>query len=99
MRVLFITFFFPPYRTVGAVRTGQTARQLLALGHDVRVVSAGRQPLQSTLTLEVPAERVTYTNWLGRRLVTWTAGSGPHARARRGSGPMSLAGRGRCSGR
>lgn len=90
MRVLFITFFFPPYRTVGAVRTGQTARQLLALGHDVRVVSAGRQPLQSTLTLEVPAERVTYTNWLGRRLVTWTAGSGPHARARRGSGPMSL---------
>jgi glycosyltransferase involved in cell wall biosynthesis len=68
VRILFVTYYFPPFRTMGAVRTGQTARHLLDLGHDVRVLAAGRQPSERTLPLEIPAGRVTYTLWLGAGL-------------------------------
>ena len=51
------------------MRTGQTAKHLSALGHDVRVVTAGRQASEGTdLVLEVPRDRVVYTPWLGSRI-------------------------------
>lgn len=64
MRLLAFSYFFPPHNTIGAVRVGKTMKYLAAAGHDVRVVSAGDQPLKATLPLEIPAERVTYTRWL-----------------------------------
>jgi len=67
MRILFLTFFFPPYNTMGAVRTGTTAKYLVELGHDVRVISAYPQALTDDLELEIPRQQVTYTKWLGRR--------------------------------
>lgn len=73
MRILFVTYHFPPYRSMGAVRTGQTAKYLLDLGHDVRVLTARRQPFQQTLSLEVPTGKVTYTPWLGCRFFVRTA--------------------------
>lgn len=71
MRILFISFFFPPYNEMSAVRTGKTAKYLLEFGHDVRVISARDQSLRSTsLPLEIPPERVIYTAWPNpRRLV------------------------------
>lgn len=64
MRILFISFFFPPYNEMSAVRTGKTAKYLLKFGHDVRVISARDQSLRSTsLPLEIPPERVVYTGW------------------------------------
>jgi glycosyltransferase involved in cell wall biosynthesis len=63
IRILFVSYYFPPYNVIGAVRTGKTARHLLELGHDVRVIAAGRLPLSTSLPLEVPASRVTYTRW------------------------------------
>lgn len=63
MRILFITFYFPPYNSIGAVRTGKMAKYLLLLGHEVRVITAKDQPLQASLSLEVPVGDVTYTPW------------------------------------
>jgi len=71
MRILFLTFFFPPYNTMGAVRTGTTAKYLVELGHDVKVISAYPQALSDDLELEIPRQQVTYTQWLGRRSLKW----------------------------
>jgi glycosyltransferase involved in cell wall biosynthesis len=67
MRILFLSFFFPPYNTIGAVRTGATARYLTESGHDVQVISASPQALTDDLPLRIPRERVIYTRWIGRR--------------------------------
>ena len=64
MRVLFISYFFPPYNAIGAVRVGKLAKFFHAFGHDVRVVTARDQPLQPTLPLEIPEERVHATSWV-----------------------------------
>ena len=64
MRVLFISFCFPPYNDVGHVRVGKLAKYLLKFGHDVRVVTAKDQPFPPTLQTEVPSERVSYTRWI-----------------------------------
>jgi glycosyltransferase involved in cell wall biosynthesis len=64
MRILIVSFYFPPYNSIAAVRVGKTARYLVTLGHEVRVVTADRQPFQQTLALEIPSERVRYTSWI-----------------------------------
>jgi glycosyltransferase involved in cell wall biosynthesis len=69
-RILFITYHFPPFMASGAVRTGQTARHLARLGHQVLVVSADDQPVRGGLPLEIPRQNVTYTPWMGSRLLS-----------------------------
>lgn len=64
MKILLVSFFFPPYSTIGAVRTGKLARFLLDHGHDVRVLAAKDLPLLTTLKEEIPSERVHYTRWI-----------------------------------
>lgn len=68
LNLLFVTYFFPPFRSVGAVRTGQTASQLGVIGHDVQVLTAAGQLGSRDLPLEVPSDHVHATSWLGRRL-------------------------------
>jgi glycosyltransferase involved in cell wall biosynthesis len=64
MRILLISYYFPPYSTVGAVRTGKTAKYLARFGHDVRVVTSARHlDLEPTLAVEVPEERVLRVPW------------------------------------
>jgi glycosyltransferase involved in cell wall biosynthesis len=65
MHVLFLTFFFPPHNTIGAVRTGTTAKYLEQMGHRVSVISARPQAFPATLPLEIPLDHVTYTAWIG----------------------------------
>lgn len=74
MRLLFVTYFFPPFRTSAAVRTGQTAKYLSAMGHDVRVVTADRLPWERSLPLEIPRDHVAYTPWLGSGVTAIVAG-------------------------
>ena len=64
MKILFITYFFPPFNTIGAVRTGKTAEKLLELGHDVRVISADDQNFHPNLKSKFPESKVYRTNWL-----------------------------------
>jgi glycosyltransferase involved in cell wall biosynthesis len=68
MRILFISFFFPPYNSIGALRTGKTAKYLSKLGHDVRVVSAADQnTVNASLPLELDPDRVNYAKWVNLR--------------------------------
>ena len=64
MRILLVSHFFPPFNSIGAVRTGKTAKYLRQLGHDVRVLTTADQSLQATLPLDIPASEVIYTPWL-----------------------------------
>ena len=65
MRILFVSFAFPPSNTIGCVRVGKTAKYLVQFGHDVRVISAVDQHLATTtLPVEIAADRITYTRWL-----------------------------------
>lgn len=64
MRILIVSYAFPPYNTIGAVRVGSTAAQLLEMGHDVRVISARDQVVEPNLESRFPSERVVYTPWL-----------------------------------
>lgn len=62
MRILLISPYFPPYNSIGAVRTGKFAKYLIDNGHEVRVISAATPELSSTLPLEIPDYAVTRCN-------------------------------------
>ncbi len=63
MKLLLITWYFPPSRTIAAVRLGKLARHLLAKGHDIRVLTPQDPPLPQDLAFDFPAERVIRTSW------------------------------------
>lgn len=62
MRILLLSWYFPPGNTIGAIRVGKLARYLHASGHDVRVICGSKWNMPRTLPLEVPFENVTFTN-------------------------------------
>lgn len=75
MRILLVSYYFPPYNAIGAVRVGKFAKYLAKAGNDVRVVTAADQPLQATLPLEIDPERVVRTPWINiNRPAEWVAG-------------------------
>ncbi len=63
MKLLLVTWYFPPTRTIAAVRLGKLARYLLARGHDIRVLTPQDPPLPQDLAFDFPAERVIRTPW------------------------------------
>lgn len=63
MKILFITFFFPPFKSVAAVRTGKTAKLLHKAGHEIRVISAKNTGLPKELNLEIPKDNLYQTDW------------------------------------
>ncbi len=63
MKILIVTWYFPPSNTIAAIRLGHLARDLLAGGHDVQVLTAADQPYPQVLDLPFPPERVHYTGW------------------------------------
>lgn len=63
MRILLVSFFFPPYNQIGAVRNSKFAKYLLRAGHDVRVLCAHEPPVPKNLALEIDPQRVSYTRW------------------------------------
>jgi hypothetical protein len=75
LKILVMSFRFPPYHSVGAVSIGKTVKYLVALGHDVRVVTARDQQVPTTLPLEVDPRSVVATGWLNpMRLAEGVAG-------------------------
>lgn len=63
MKVLVVSWFFPPANTIGAVRIGNLAKFLLSQGHDVRCVAGARLPYPQTLDLDFPEDRIAYARW------------------------------------
>ena len=56
-KILFITYHFPPYNCIGALRTGKTVKKLTDLGYSVRVVSASNQVLLKNLPMEIDIDK------------------------------------------
>lgn len=64
MRILLISFYFPPSNSIGTLRAGKTARYLVEMGHDVRVLTAIDQPgLDQSLPVEIAPERIHRVWW------------------------------------
>lgn len=63
MKILMVSWFFPPANTIGAVRMGRMARYLSQQGHDLKVLAASDLPFPKTLPLEIPPEQVLYAPW------------------------------------
>jgi glycosyltransferase involved in cell wall biosynthesis len=63
LKILIVSWYFPPCNTIGALRVGKFVRFLIERGHDVGVVSGSRWGHPETLPLGVPLERVVYTDW------------------------------------
>ena len=66
MKVLIVSFAFPPSNVIGAVRVGKFARYLDHRGHDVRVLTTDVVEDRS-LPLEISRERVLYTEYRERQ--------------------------------
>lgn len=66
MKILIVTFSFPPCNTVGALRVGKLARYLKRRGHELRVLTTDVDEDRS-LPLEVPKQWVVCTDYRQRR--------------------------------
>jgi hypothetical protein len=49
MRILLLSWYFPPGNTIGAIRVGKLARYLHAAGHDVRVICGAKWNFRSRM--------------------------------------------------
>lgn len=59
MKILIVSYSFPPENIIGAVRVGKWAKFLHERGHDVRVLAA--PPVgDKSLPLEIPKDRIVY---------------------------------------
>ncbi|MEQ9449791.1 MAG: glycosyltransferase, partial [Rhodospirillaceae bacterium] len=63
MKILIVSWYFPPCSTMGALRVGKFAKYLVGEGHDVRIVCARDQPYAMDHPVEVPAGIIHYTPW------------------------------------
>lgn len=61
-RLLLVSYLFPPYAGIGALRTGKLAKFLTERGWDVRALAADTHEAKS-LPLEIPADHVRHTGW------------------------------------
>ncbi|MFQ5468588.1 MAG: glycosyltransferase, partial [Kiloniellaceae bacterium] len=74
LKILIVTWYFPPTNTMGALRLGKLAKYLNRAGHDVRVLSARDIPRPQSLPQDFPEERVTRTRWFDvNALSRWLA--------------------------
>ena len=60
MKILIVSWYFPPVNTIGAVRTGKLARFLVEHGHEVGAVAGKNWGHPETMPLGVPLKRVVY---------------------------------------
>jgi glycosyltransferase involved in cell wall biosynthesis len=75
MRILLVSYYFPPFNSVGAVRPGKLARFLHAQGHEVQVLTCSNQPYPQGLPLELPAQQVAATAaWSVNAPIEWALG-------------------------
>jgi len=79
MKVLIVSFAFPPSNVIGAVRVGKLARYLDQRGHDVRVLATDLVEDRS-LPLEISRERIVYSEYRERR--HWLERTTPSLRRR-----------------
>ena len=69
MKILIVSWYFPPVNTIGALRVGKFARFLIERGHDIGVVAGSNWGHPETLPLGVRLDRVVYAPWID--INTW----------------------------
>lgn len=60
LKVLIISWYFPPVNTIGSLRVGQFARFLAERGHEIGVIAGSGWEHPETLSLGVRLERIRY---------------------------------------
>ncbi len=78
MKILLVSWYFPPCSTMGALRVGKFAKYLVGEGHDVRIVCAKDQPYAMDHPVEVPEDFIYRTIW---RDINWLPASIQRVRA------------------
>ena len=86
MKLLLVTWFFPPANTMGALRLAKFAKYLVGQGHEVRVICARDLPFPQTLPVEVAPELITWTRW---RDINWLPRAVQGLRRRAGGGAVN----------
>ncbi len=61
MRILLVSYLFPPNNAIGSVRMGKLAKYLTRQGHDVRVLCADDPDLPHDLAVEIPHSQIVRT--------------------------------------
>lgn len=64
MRVLILSYYFPPHAGMGAIRVGRLADFLSRAGHEVRVVAARGRGEGANGSLDPSVAGTLYTRWL-----------------------------------
>ena len=64
MKILLLTWHFPPVNTIAAVRLGKMARFFHQRNHRLRVLTAARTDGNISLKLELPADLVESARWI-----------------------------------
>ncbi len=63
MKILLISFHFPPENAIGAVRVGKLAKYLVENGHEVRVLTREFLQPATTLPVEIDDLYIIRTKW------------------------------------
>ncbi len=63
MRILIVSWYFPPVNAIGAVRVGKFTRYLVERGHEVGVVAGRDWGMPETMPLGIELKRLSYSNW------------------------------------
>jgi Glycosyltransferase Family 4/Glycosyl transferases group 1 len=63
MKILVISWYFPPGNDIGAIRVARTAEYLRDLGHDIWVLTAERSHADTSLETTLASEQIIRTRW------------------------------------
>lgn len=63
MKILIVSYLYPPYNCIGAVRLSKLSKYLIDQGCEVKILTATEQLLTPTLKVEIPPEEITATRW------------------------------------
>lgn len=75
MRLLLVSYHFPPFNSVGAVRPGKFAKYMHEQGHTVHVLTCSNPAVVIGLPLEVPSKNVhSVSAWSMNTPVQWLLG-------------------------
>jgi glycosyltransferase involved in cell wall biosynthesis len=63
MRILLVSWYFPPANDVAALRVGKLADYLESSGHEVWVLTGAREHADESLAVALPPERILRVPW------------------------------------
>lgn len=89
MKILILSWYFPPNNEVGALRVGKLAEHLHRQGHEIWVITAERPYDDQSLSVALPPERVIRTKWIDLDHISspWKWGKNPPS-VRNGKAPQ-----------